>query len=256
LDGSDTFQTAMQQLTTDYTSQCPNSGAAFTVNGNGSKVGLDALVNGSLDLAYSDVTSVGRAGLVDYQVAAFIYVVAVNSDTQVTNLSTTQLQGIYTGKITNWSQVGGVDEPIQIITRSAGSPIRAIFEAYVLKGVHQTVGGISLGGFDSSDMAAQDVANTSGAISYVPLSALPLNGIQALTIGGVNASASMIASGSYPFWSIIHLYSKQSVKGLALSLISFCFTEAGTTDLSSTGIVPVKQLTRAILSSHMPGPVV
>jgi phosphate transport system substrate-binding protein len=187
-------------------------------------------------------------------VAAFIYVVVVNSDTQVTNLSTTQLQGIYTGKITNWSQVGGVDEPIQIITRSAGLPIRAIFESYVLKGVHQTVDGMSLGGFDSSDTAAQDVANISGAISYIPLSALTGDGIQAVTIGGVNASAGMVASGSYPFWSIIHLYSKQSAKGLALSLISFCFTGTGTADFSTTGIVPIKQLTRAVLSGHMPGP--
>ena len=245
LDGSANFLPAIQQLTSDYTNQC-GPGGTFSYNADDSQAGLNALANGSADLAYSDLRSAGRSGLVDYQVAALMYAVVVNSDTQVTRLTTAQLQAIYTGKITNWSQVGGSNETIVILTQPANSTIRTIFETYVLNGVPQSVSGTSAG---------LSVQYITGAITYMPLVYVP-GGAQSIAINGVSPTASSVASGAYSFWSIEHLYSNHAAQGLALSFISFCMTAAGANDLTSTGAVPYKNMSDAALRSHLPGPTI
>ena len=252
LDGSDDFQPAIAQLTSDYNSRCSGTGN-FTVNTDGSTGALNAVASGGAGLAYSDLTSVGRPRLVNYQVAGLIYAVIVNSDTNVTQLNTAQLISIYTGTVTNWSQVGGSSEPIVIITRPANSSIRAIFESYLLKGAAQTVSGI-MNQPDSSTSVVDNVVGISGAISYVPLAAVLTSDAQIVAIDGVSPGADSVDFGTYSFWSIEHLYSNQVATGLALSFISFFSTSTGVTDLTNFGAVSVKDITQAALSSHIPGP--
>ncbi len=158
MDGSSNFVPVVQQLTTDYGNQCSSS-VNFSYKADDSATGLNALANGSANLAYSDLPSSGRSGLVDYQVAALMFAVVVNSDTGVTKLTTAQLQAIYTGRVTNWSQVGGSNERVIVLTQPAGSTIRTIFETYVLRGVAQTVSGTSAG---------LNVRNVTGGITYMP----------------------------------------------------------------------------------------
>ncbi|HEU0004192.1 MAG TPA: protein kinase [Ktedonobacteraceae bacterium] len=248
LDGSSNFVPAVQQLTNDYGNQCSGS-VNFSYNADDSASGLNALMNGSADLAYSDLPSSGRVGLVDYQVAALTFAVVVNADTGVSNLTTAQLQAIYSGKVTNWSQVGGSNESIVILTQPAGSTIRTIFETFVLHGVAQTVSGTSAG---------VNIKNVTGGITYMPLAdvAGDGNGAQSISINGVNSSASSVANGSYPFWTIEHLYTNHTAQGAALSFISFCLTSAGETDLANSGAVPYTIMTASALRSHLPGPTV
>ncbi len=254
VDGSANFQPAVQQLAAAYNTQCNNSGT-FNLNANGSKSSLDSLVNGNIDLAYSDLPSAGRPDLVDYAVGGLLFAVAVNSDTRVTRLSTAQLQGIYSGKITNWSQVGGSDEAVQVITRPSDSAIRAVFEWYVLKGTRQSVGGISLWS-DSTDAVAQKIVDTSGSISYIPAAAVPVNGAQSIAINGVSPSAGSLAGGAYPFWTVEHLYTNRAATGLDQSFIVFCSTTTGANDLASNGAVPIQRIAPATLNAHRAGPTV
>ena len=248
LDGSSNFVPAVQQLTTDYGNQCSSS-VNFSYNADDSSSGLNALMNGSADVAYSDLPSSGRPGLVDYQVAALTFAVVVNTDTGVTQLTTAQLQAIYTGRVTNWSQVGGSNEPIVILTQPAGSTIRTIFETFVLHGVAQTASGTN---------AALSIKNVSGGITYMPLADVAGNGsgAQSVAINGVAPSASSVAGGSYPFWTIEHLYTNHAAQGVALSFISFCLTSSGETDLANSGAIPYSIMTAPALRSHLPGPTV
>ena len=248
MDGSSNFVPAVQQLTTDYGNQCSGS-VNFSYNADDSQTGLNALMNGSADLAYSDLPSSGRAGLVDYQVAALMFAVVVNSDTGVTALTTAQLQAIYTGHVTNWSQVGGSNESIVILTQPGGSTIRTIFETYVLRGTTQTVSGTSAG---------PSVQNVTGGITYMPQADVAGNGsgAQSVSINGVSPSASSVSSGAYAFWTIEHLYSNQAAQGAALSFISFCLTGAGETDLANSGALPYKNMSAAALRSHLPAPTI
>ena len=255
LDGSTNFQPAIEQLTTDYYSHCASDTANFTVNADESKAGLDYVASGNIDLAYSDLTSAARSGLVDYPVAALTYTVVVSADIQVTQLTTAQLQGIYTVQITNWSQVGGSNKPIVIISRPPGSTIRAIFEMYVLQGTGQSVAGTTLKS-DSNEAAAGAVLHTTGAISYVSLASVASSGVQSVAINGVSASTEAVTSGAYPFWSIEHLYSDHTATGLELSFISFCSTTVGEIDLASYDAVPIQRISQSVLSTHTPGPTV
>ncbi|HEY6541108.1 MAG TPA: substrate-binding domain-containing protein, partial [Ktedonobacteraceae bacterium] len=248
MDGSSNFVPVVQQLTTDYGNQCSSS-VNFSYNADDSATGLNALVKGSADLAYSDLPSSGRPGLVDYQVAALTFTVVVNSDTGVTNLTTAQLRAIYTGRVTNWSQVGGSNESIVILTQPAGSTIRTIFETYVLRGVAQTVSGPGAG---------LNIRNVTGGITYMPQADVAGNGsgAQSITIDGIAPSASAVAGGSYPFWTIEHLYTNHAAQAAALSFISFCLTSSGETDLANSGAVPYTIMTPSALRSHLPSPTV
>jgi phosphate transport system substrate-binding protein len=248
LDGSSNFVPAVQQLTNDYGNQCSSS-VNFSYNADDSATGLNALMNGSADLAYSDLPSGGRSGLVDYQVAALMFAVVVNSDTGVTNLTTAQLQAIYTGRVTNWSQVGGSNERVVVLTQPVGSTIRTIFETYVLRGVAQTASGTGAG---------LNIRNVTGGIIYMPQADVAGNGsgAQSVTIDSIAPSASTVAGGSYPFWAIEHLYTNHTAQGAALSFISFCLTSSGETDLANSGAVPYTIMTPSALRSHLPSPTV
>jgi phosphate transport system substrate-binding protein len=175
--------------------------------------------------------------------------VVVNSDTGITQLTTAQLRAIYTGQVTNWSQVGGSNEQIIILTQPAGSTMRTIFETFVLHGVTQTVSGTSTG---------PSIKNVTGSITYLPLADVAGNGsgAQSIAINGVVPSASSVASGSYPFWAIEHLYTNHVAQGAALSFIGFCLTSAGETDLANSGAVPYTIMLASALRSHMPAPTV
>lgn len=253
LDGSPEFNPAVQQATSDYAAQCPSNTATITVNANGSTSALNATANGTTTLAYADLASAARPTLVNYNVAALTYAVVVSSDTNVTQLSTAQLQAIYTGKITNWSQVGGVDEPIVIVSRSSGSAIRTVFETYVLRGVKQSIDGLVVW-TDTSDLVMKKVLSTAGAISYVPVNAVPSFGAQSVAINGVAPGTTSVANGSYAFWDVIHFYSNHAATGLALSFISFFSTPTGQSDLAAFGAVSIKSMSPAALSSHLVNP--
>jgi ABC-type phosphate transport system substrate-binding protein len=248
MDGSASFIPTIQQLTNDYNAQCANS-VNFSFNAGGSQAGLSGLLNGSLGLAYSDLPSTGRAGLVDYQVAALVFVVVVNGDTQVTNLTSAQLQGIYTGRVTNWSQVGGSNEPVVILSQPAGSTLRTIFEKFVLQGTAQSVSGVSSG---------TNVENVSGGITYMPLAAAPAPGspAQSISINGVSPGTWTVEDGTYPFWSIEHLYTEHAAQGVAMSFISLCLSTSSVNDFANSGAVPYANMSNAALRSHVSGPTI
>lgn len=248
MDGSASFTPAISQLTSDYNNQCSSS-VNFQYNSDDSQAGLNGLTNGSVGLAYSDLPSSGRSGLVDYQVAALIFVVVVNNDTQVTNLTTAQLQGIYTGRITNWSQVGGSNEPVVVMTQPTGSTMRTIFETYVLHGTAQSISGFS---------TAASVQNVSGGITYMSLAAASASGnsAQSISINGIGPTVQTVESGTYPFWSIEHLYTEQAAQGVALSFISFCLDSLSVNDFGTSGAVPYANMSTAALRSHLPAPAI
>jgi phosphate transport system substrate-binding protein len=112
--------------------QAAHSGITLSVTGSSSGQGIAALKAGTLDVACSDVavddpafdnTTVGVMGI------AFV----VGSGAGVKNLTRTQVQGIYSGKITNWKQIGGNDLAIVPFSRPLGAGTRFVFEMTVAK---------------------------------------------------------------------------------------------------------------------------
>jgi len=224
----------------DYQAKC--SGANITVNLGGSGVGLASAENGSVQIGNSDVfKKTGQEDLVDHQVAVVIFTVVINSKvTGVTNLTTAQIKGIYSGSIKNWKEVGGPNLPIVVVSRPTTSGTRATFQSYVLGGPETITGPTSLV-TDSTGTVATEVNQTAGAIGYVTTGAAKKLSLTMVNIDGNAPTATLVEPNTYKFWNIEHMYTKGKANNLSQALIDYMLSdpakqEAMTLDLSPSRI--------------------
>ena len=116
----------------------------------------------------------------------------MNPENPVSDLTVEQIADIYTGKITNWSEVGGADAPIIVVGREAGSGTRGAFEE-LLDVKDQCKYAQEL---DSTGAVLAKVGSTPGAIGYVSLDVLD-DTVTAMKIDGVEATEENIVAGKY-----------------------------------------------------------
>jgi phosphate transport system substrate-binding protein len=224
--GSTALQPLVAKASEDYTALCKD--AHVDVQGGGSGTGLTQVVGGAFDIGDSDVAAEDKlkpeeaAQLKDHQVARQGWVMVVNSDvTGVTNLTTQQASDIWTGKVTNWKEVGGPDETIQLIIRPASSGTRATFRKIVLGGADEASGTALTE--DSSGAVAQAVAQTPGATSVLALPYYEQNkgGMTALQLDGVDGTVDHLQDETYRLQAFGHLYTKGEPTGLAKSFLDY-----------------------------------
>ena len=248
--------TALQPLATKvaalYQGKC--SGAQINVGPGGSKVGLSNAESGSAQIGDSDVfASATQSDLVDHQVAVVVFVIAVNPDVKgVTSLTTSQLVDIYTGKDSNWNQVGGPNLPIVAVERPASSGTRATFKNYILGGqVEKPASGKSLT-VDSTGTVVQTIEQTNGAIGYVTLGAASAEGakLNIVNIDSVTPSASTVSDNSYKFWNIEHMYTKGDASGLAAAFINYMGSSDAKSVADSLKFIQIANVPVATLQTH------
>jgi phosphate transport system substrate-binding protein len=234
--GSTALQPLVDAAAKQYVKDCPNSGAVITVNGGGSGTGLSQVSAGSVNIGDSDVTAESKlqpadaAKLVDHIVARQGWIVVTNKDvTGVTNLTTQQNIDIWTGKITNWKDVGGVDMKIVLVFRPASSGTRATFKKLVLGNATEATGGQTLTE-DSNGAVTTAVTKTNGAVSVIgfayyndPANKPLLNGLQ---LDGVDATVANMASGTYKLAADGHMYSNGQPDGLTQMFLLYMLTPA------------------------------
>lgn len=209
--GSTALQPLVEKAADEYTN---NNGGNITVQGGGSGTGLGQVQEGAVQIGNSDIFASQQKGidakkLVDHKVAVVGMAPIVNQDVNVKNLTMHQLQDIFTGKITNWKQVGGQDQKIVIVNRAKGSGTRATFESVVLNGKPA----VSSQEQDSNGTVQKIVAKTPGAISYIAFSYLNKEGIQALNIDGVRPTDQNVETNKWKIWSYEHMYTKGKPTG-------------------------------------------
>ena len=139
--GSDTMVILAQKWAEVYMSKHPE--AAIQVTGGGSGVGISALINGSTDIANSsrpikpsEVEKIkARYGTLGVEIPCAKDGISIylNKANGVSELTLKQIADIYTGKITNWNQVGGVDGKIKLYGRESSSGTYVYFKDYVIK---------------------------------------------------------------------------------------------------------------------------
>ena len=161
----------------------------------GSGAGIEAVNNGSADIGNSsrNLTDEEKAeGIAENIVAIDGIAVVVDPANTAADLTKQQLTDIYSGAVTNWSEVGGSDSPIVVVGREAGSGTRSAFEEIL--GLEDACAYSSE--LDSTGAVMARVASTPGAIGYVSLDVLD-DTVKALNLEGVEPTAENIKSGSY-----------------------------------------------------------
>ena len=133
--GSTAFEPLVKQAVKSYAQFNPS--VKVNVLGGGSQAGLNQVDQGKVEIGTSDFFAaqqniVNRDHLSDYKVAVVGIAVVANQKLKVNNLSASQLKDIFSGKITNWKQVGGKNQKITIVSRADGSGSRKAFELNVM----------------------------------------------------------------------------------------------------------------------------
>lgn len=193
LAGSTSMEKLCEALSESF--MADNPGVTVTVEYTGSGAGLESLAAGSVDIGNAS------RGLTDEEIAngAVENIVAIDGiavitekNNSVTDISAEALSKIYTGEITNWSDLGGSDMPIVVIGREAGSGTRDAFEELL-----EIADGCKYAQeLDSTGAVLAKVASTPGAIGYVSLDVVD-SSVIALKIDGVEPSEEQILAGNY-----------------------------------------------------------
>ena len=193
LAGSTSMEKVCEALMEGFMEDYPS--IVVTTEYTGSGAGLESLNAGSVDIGNASrhiKDSEKEAGAVENVVALDGIAVIVDKDNTVNDLTSEQLAGIYTGAITNWSELGGKDEAIVVIGREAGSGTRDAFEE--LNGVKDSC--VYAQELDSTGAVLAKVAATPGSIGYVSLDVVN-DTVVAAKLNGVDATEANILNGSY-----------------------------------------------------------
>lgn len=172
-----------------------NPGVTVSVEFTGSGTGIQAAIDGMTDIGNSSRALKEEelnSGLVENIVAIDGIAIIVNKGVASTDITSEQLAKIYTGEITNWSEVGGQNEPIVVVGREAASGTRGAFEE--LLEIEDKCNYAQE--IDSTGGVLSTVANTPGAIGYVSLDVID-DTVSIMAIDGVVASEENIVAGSY-----------------------------------------------------------
>ena len=184
--------------TKQYTGTCGSNGkCALTVNyaGTGSGAGIEAVLAGTADIGLASRALKDEEksnGAVENIVALDGVAVVVNPENGVTDLTVEQIAQIFTGEITNWSELGGADAEIAVFGREAGSGTRGAFEEIV--GVEDAC--TYTNEYSSTGDVIGNVASNPNGIGYASLSAVD-DTVKAVAVNGVTPSEDTVKDGSY-----------------------------------------------------------
>ena len=218
-----------------------NSGVSVTYDPTGSGAGIEAASNGSADIglasrALKDEEKAG--GLTETVVALDGIAVIVNADSKVEDLSVEQIAKIFTGEITDWSEVGGEAGKISCIGREAGSGTRDGFES-----ITGTKDACKLDQeLTSTGGVIEAVAGNANAIGYASLSAVEgKDTVKAVTVGGVACTEETVLDGSYAIQRPFVLVTKTdaSLSTAAQAFFDYTTSTAANDLIKAAGAVPV-----------------
>ena len=218
-----------------------NSGVSVTYDPTGSGAGIEAAGNGSADIglasrALKDEEKSG--GLTETVVALDGIAVIVNAGSKVEDLSVEQIAKIFTGEITDWSEVGGEAGKISCIGREAGSGTRDGFES-----ITKTKDACKLDQeLTSTGGVIEAVAANANAIGYTSLSAVEgKDTVKAVTVGGVACTEAAVLDGSYAIQRPFVLVTKTgaTLSPAAQAFFDYATSPAANDLIKAAGAVPV-----------------
>ncbi len=223
-----------------------NPGVNITVSESGSGNGVKSLVNGTCDIAdmsrfmkdteFKAAADAGRMP-VAHVVALDGLPVIVHPSNPVKGLTIAQIRDIYTGKITNWNQVGGPNRPIVIISRDTNSGTYETFETLVMKGAAMA-GSVEYVG--SNGAVRQRVQSTPNAIGYAGLGFVDRT-VKALEVNGIAPTAETVIAGDYPISRPLYMFTNgyPELGSPVYKFVTFHLSKRGQEIIQGIGFVPI-----------------
>lgn len=223
ISGSSALQPLVQAAADEFKKTNPN--VSITVNAGGSGTGLQNISDKTVDIGDSDVFATEKLSktkadpLVDHIVCVVGVATVVNPQVTITNVTKQQLVDIFTGKITNWKDVGGKDQKIVLINRPKSSGTRTLFKTYALGGKEETTGHALTE--DNSGTLKQNVLQTPGAIAYLAFSYITDNKVKVLSVDGVAPNYDNVYNGKYSIWGYEHMYTNGEASDPSKSFLDY-----------------------------------
>jgi len=250
LKGSDTVLPLAQKEAESYMKQ--NKSAKITVTGGGSGVGLAALVDGTTDIAMASrkikmaekmkLQDAGKS-VKEATIAYDALAVIVNPGNKVSQLTREQLEGIFTGKIKNWKEVGGEDLQITVYSRETSSGTYEFFKEHVLNNKNYASTVLSM---PATGAIVQSVSQTKGAIGYVGLAYIEKD-VKAIKVsydkGKTYIAPSMATAKdkTYPVIRPLYYYYLATVEKSVKPFIDYMLSAEGQKIVEEVGYVPLSK---------------
>lgn len=233
--GSTSVQPISEVLAQAFMAKNPN--IKVNVQGGGSGVGIKAAQDGTANVGSSSrELKPEEKGLVVTEICKDGIAVVVNPKNAVNNLTIDQIKKIYKGEITNWKQVSGSDQAINLVTREAGSGTRGAFEELVMGTDKISDKAITQ---NSTGAVRTTVAGDPNAIGFVSLASVNET-VKAVTVEGVKASVETVKDNSYKIQRPFLYLTKEAPAGAVKTYFDFVMSAEGQSIMQKEGLVLVK----------------
>jgi len=253
--GSDTMVNLGQAWAEKYMEKNPTDFVAVT--GGGSGTGLSSLISGTCDIATSsrnikekEISLAKQKGINpnEIKVALDGLAVVVNPNNPVGKLTLAQLADIFTGRVTNWKELGGKGEKIVVLSREVNSGTHVYFKEHVLRkndpnSKEEFVSSALM--LSSSQAIADEVAGNSAAVGYYGMGYIskkqkPLSLAKDEKSEYEMPTIENVVNGKYPISRPLFLYTNGVPTGLVKKFVDFTLSQEGQDIVLATAFVPIK----------------
>lgn len=252
--GSDTMVNLGQAWAEKYMQE--NPGDFVAVTGGGSGTGFSSLISGTCDIAMAsrnikdkEIALAKQKGIDpnEIRVAMDGLAVVVNPANPVGRLTLDQLAQIFTGRITNWKEVGGEDKKIVVLSREVNSGTHVYFKEHVLrKGDPNSKEEFTPGALllSSSQAIADEVAGNPSAIGYYGMGYIspkqkPVMVAKDAASEYEAPTIENVVNGKYPISRPLFLYTNGQPQGLVKKFVDACLSKEGQEIVLQTDFVPI-----------------
>lgn len=243
--GSDTLGAKLvPMLAEDYKAR--NSGVAFEIAAEGSTTGITAIIDSTAQIGMSSrrakptesSAALAKGVSLKPTIVAFDGIgVIVNGGNSVASLTKRQVEQIFTGDITDWSQVGGTPGKISIYTRNTSSGTYSDFKELAMKKRDYAGSSQKMAG---NEQIAAEVAKNPNGIGYVGLAYLHDPGIKTVAIDGVMPTEENVQAKKYAYARPTFYYTNGEPSGEAAKFVEFTLSDEGQRVVRKVGFVPVR----------------
>lgn len=219
-----------------------NPAISISVQGGGSGVGIASLIDGTCNIATAsrpikekEIATAQEKGVnpVETVIARDAIVLVVHPSNALAGLTLAEIKAIYTGKVSNWSEVGGADQEIIVVSRDSASGTFETFNELALEGEKVRADALLQA---SNAAVVTTVANTPGAIGYVGLGYVSKE-IKALTVDEVIPSKETVNAGDYPLARSLFMYTDGKPEGAVKKFIDFVLSAEGQKLVEENGYI-------------------